>query len=313
MKNKKEKFLIYSFYRFVTLENIENIKNEFECFFKKKKMRGTILIAEEGLNGSLSGEENELIASINFIKQIIKIRKINLKINSNNYLPFNRLKIRLKKEIVTLGKGKINVNKSKGILVSPKDWDDIISNKDFKIIDTRNNFEIKIGSFKNAINPETNSFREFPEKFNKLNIDKKSKIAMFCTGGIRCEKASSYLKENGYKNIFQLNGGIINYLIYKKNRNLNKKSSWNGECFVFDDRVAIDRDLASGKYVQCYGCRGALTKKDTESKYYKKGVHCPHCFSLRTVKQKIRSETRQKQIDLNKKNNVNDNFQKIFE
>ena len=135
---------------------------------------------------------------------------------------------------------------------------------------------------------------------------------MFCTGGIRCEKASSYLKENGYKNIFQLNGGIINYLIYKKNRNLNKKSSWNGECFVFDDRVAIDRNLASGKYVQCYGCRGALTKKDTESKYYKKGVHCPHCFSLRTVKQKIRSETRQKQIDLNKKNNVNDNFQKIF-
>tara|TARA_Y100000816_G_scaffold72483_1_gene48644 strand:+ start:66 stop:1007 length:942 start_codon:yes stop_codon:yes gene_type:complete len=312
MKNKKEKFLLYSFYRFVSLENIKDIKNELESFFEKKMVRGTILVAEEGINGSLSGEEKELIASIKFIKKIIKIRKINLKINSNNYLPFNRLKIRLKKEIVTLGKGEINVNKSRGILVSPKNWDDIISNKDFKIIDTRNNFEIKIGSFKNAINPETNSFREFPEKFNMLNINKKTKIAMFCTGGIRCEKASSYLKENGYRNVFQLDGGIINYLIYNKNKNLNNKSSWNGQCFVFDDRVAIDKYLASGRYVQCYGCRGALTKKDTESEYYKKGVHCPHCFNLRTAKQKIRSETRQKQIDLNKKNNVNDNFQKVF-
>ena len=165
--------------------------------------------------------------------------------------------------------------------------------------------------FKNSIDPKCNSFREFPKIFKTLKIDKNEPIAMYCTGGIRCEKASSYLINQGYKNVIQLNGGIINYLHEMKNK--KKKNLWKGNCFVFDNRVAIDRNLKSGKYSQCHGCRHPITKEDMQSKKFKKGVHCPHCFNVRTKKQFKSSETRQKQIDIAEQNNLDHSFKKIYQ
>lgn len=300
MPNKIEKYSIYSFYRFVELYNINSIKKELEIYFSNKKIRGTILISGEGINGSLSGISNELEGAIKKIKIILNIRLLELKINENTFIPFKRLKIRIKKEIVTLGQGNLEIKKNRGIPVKPSQWDKIVNSNKFKIVDTRNKFEIDIGSFKNSINPNTDSFREFPEKFKKLKIDKDTKLAMFCTGGIRCEKASSFLKKQGYKNVYQLDGGILSYLNYK-NKSKVTVSTWKGDCFVFDDRVTINPKLKKGKYFQCFGCRSAITNEDIASKYYKKGVYCPKCYSIRTDKQKQRSEMRQKQLELNKK------------
>jgi UPF0176 protein len=219
------------------------------------------------------------------------------------------LKIRLKKEIVTIGDKTIKPEKFTGKHIDPIEWDKIINNKKYIIIDTRNDYEVKIGSFKNAINPKTNSFREFPKFIKKLNLEKKQPIAMFCTGGIRCEKASSFLLKNGYKDISQLDGGILNYLEIKKNK---KNTSWKGECFVFDNRVSVNKRLDKGIYEQCYGCRSPITKKDMKLKSYKKGATCKYCINLKT-KIKIKSSvTRQSQIDIAEKNHTNHSFRKIY-
>ena len=300
MANKIEKYSIYSFYRFIELYNISSIKKELEIYFSNKKIRGTILISSEGINGSLSGKSIELVEAVKKIKIVLNIRLLELKISKNKFIPFKKLKIRHKKEIVTLGQGNLEIKKNRGLPVKPGQWDKIVMSNEFKIIDTRNKFEIDIGSFKNSINPNTDSFREFPKKFKKLKIDKDAKLAMFCTGGIRCEKASSFLKKLGYKNVYQLDGGILSYLNYK-NKSKITESTWKGDCFVFDDRVTINSKLKKGEYSQCFGCRSAITNQDIASKYYKKGVYCPKCYSIRTDKQKQRSEMRQKQLELNKK------------
>ena len=300
MANKIEKYSIYSFYRFIELYNISSIKKELEIYFSNKKIRGTILISSEGINGSLSGKSIELVEAVKKIKIVLNIRLLELKISKNTFIPFKKLKIRHKKEIVTLGQGNLEIKKNRGLPVKPGQWDKIVMSNEFKIIDTRNKFEIDIGSFKNSINPNTDSFREFPKKFKKLKIDKDAKLAMFCTGGIRCEKASSFLKKLGYKNVYQLDGGILSYLNYK-NKSKITETTWKGDCFVFDDRVTINSKLKRGEYSQCFGCRSAITNQDIASKYYKKGVYCPKCYSIRTDKQKQRSEMRQKQLELNKK------------
>ena len=294
---KIDKFQIYTFYRFVSISNTKKIKNEIEDYIKKIKLRGTILLAEEGINGSISGQEKDLKNLIVFIKRILNIRKLEIKINKANFLPFNKIKIRLKKEIVSMGKNYIDTVQNTGKKISPKDWDHVINNKDYKIIDTRNKFEIAIGSFNNSINPKTQCFRDFPKNFQKLKIKKNSKIAMFCTGGIRCEKASSYLKQVGYENIFQLDGGILNYLDYK-HKSKNNESEWYGECFVFDNRVTVNEKLKMGKYSQCYGCRHPITKSDKKLKSYVKGVSCKYCYKLRTKQQLSRSLSRQIQINI---------------
>ena len=304
-------FKVYSFYRFIEIKNKIKIKNKIENFIINKKLRGTILIANEGINGSISGREVDLNLLLKFIKQLIKIRKIEIKINNVNYLPFNRIKIRIKKEIVSLGKGKIVKNKRKRNFINPSEWDDLIIQKDTVLIDLRNTYEIKIGSFRNSINPLTNSFRDFPKKFKKMNFKKDKKIAMYCTGGIRCEKASNYLSQEGYKNIFQLKGGIINYLDYlQKNK---KRTNWKGECFVFDNRVTINKKLKPGKYIQCHGCRAPITQKEAMSEMYMKGVTCPYCFNERSDKQKKSSMSRQKQINLAEIKNKKHPFSRITE
>ena len=292
---KNNELYIYSFYRFLKIKNKKSIKNSLDKYFKEKFLRGTVLIADEGINASISGKKEDLLDTLKLVKKLLNIRKLNIKINKNRILPFNRTKVRLKKEIVSLGQGKIDVNKFTGRLVHPSDWNKLIRKKDIKIIDTRNRYEINIGKFKDAINPKTTSFREFPNKLEKIGIKKNDNLAIYCTGGIRCEKASAYLKLKGYKNISQLDGGILNYLDYTKQN--KRKSLWQGDCFVFDNRVTVDKNLKKGKYLQCYGCRRPITKKDTLSVNYKKGVYCPYCFNSRSKKQKNSSLTRQNQID----------------
>tara|TARA_A100001015_G_scaffold320290_1_gene446129 strand:- start:6589 stop:7506 length:918 start_codon:yes stop_codon:yes gene_type:complete len=287
-------YKIISFYKFIKINNKTLLKKKMEIFLEGKLVRGTVLLANEGINGSLAGKEKDIDKIIEFIKKQLKIRKIKLKINDISYLPFNKTKIRLKKEIVSLGKGKIDVERLKGKLVSPSEWDNLIGNKNIITIDVRNNFEIDIGKFKNSINPNTNSFREFPREFRKLKLNKDTEIAMYCTGGIRCEKASAYLKSNGYNKIYQLDGGIIQYLNYIRDNRV--QSYWDGECFVFDDRVTINKNLEKGNYLQCYGCRHPITKNDTKLKSYEKGVSCKYCFSEKS-ETKIKSlRTRNVQI-----------------
>ncbi len=303
-----DKMFVYTFYRFKSLNSINKYKTVFDNFLLKRNIRGTILIANEGVNGSLSGSKKSLDEFVKFMKSYLNIRKLDLKINQTEFIPFKKMKVRLKKEIVSLGQGKINVNKFRGKLIEPKNWDNLISDKNTKIIDVRNEFEIGIGKFIGSINPKTKSFREFPKVFKKMKTKKDDKIAMYCTGGIRCEKLSAFLKKKGYENVYQLKGGIINYLKLKNEK--KEKSKWIGECFVFDDRVTIDKNLLKGNYIQCYGCRRPLTIKDVRCDTYRKGVHCPYCINERTEKQLKSSETRQSQIDISKKRNIDHAFKK---
>ena len=288
---------------------IKSIKIKLDKYLKDKLVLGTVLLANEGINGTISGTKKDLNEFIQLIKQTLKIRKLSIKVSQNKFIPFYRLKIRLKKEIVTIGDKTIKPEKFTGKYINPIKWDKIINNKKYIIIDARNDYEVSIGSFNNAINPKTKYFREFPKFIKKLNLKKNQPIAMFCTGGIRCEKASSYLLKNGYKDLSQLDGGILNYLEVKKN---DKNSSWQGECFVFDNRVSVNNKLDKGTYEQCYGCRHPITKKDMKLKSYKKGATCKYCIKTKT-KTKIKSSTtRQSQIDVAEKNNTNHSFRKIY-
>ena len=291
----KKKYNVFSFYRFLQINDKSKIKHLLDHYFLEKNIKGTILLANEGINGSIAGSIKDIELTLKFIKKLLKIRKLDPKINEVDFLPFNRIKVRLKKEIVSLGKGNINVQKLKGDLIEPSEWNLILEDKNTEVIDVRNSFEIKIGKFKHAINLNTNSFREFPKMLKKMNLKKNKKIAMYCTGGIRCEKASSYLKMEGYKNVVQLSGGILNYLAYTNNE--DTYSLWKGECFVFDNRVAVNKSLKKGRYIQCYGCRRPITKKETKSELYVKGVSCPYCFYERSDTQKKNSLMRQKQIE----------------
>ena len=295
-------YVIYTFYRFLKIRNKKYIKKKFDSYLKKMPLKGTILIADEGINASISGKEEQVFNFIKQIKKELKIKKIQPKINFTNFIPFNKMKIRIKKEIVSLGMGNFDIKKYTGKNVHPSEWDKIISKKKVKLIDTRNIYEINIGKFINSINPNTNNFREFPKKLSKINISKDDEVAMYCTGGIRCEKASAYLKLNGFTNVMQLEGGIINYLDFMNKKKNKSKSKWKGECFVFDNRVTINNNLSKGKFIQCFGCRNPITMKDTKLESYIKGVSCKYCYNKRSKLQKQRSISRQVQIELAKDN-----------
>jgi len=299
---KKDLFKVTAFYSFIDLSDLLQLKSEFTEFLKKQDMRGTMLIASEGINGTLAGKESSINEFKNFLKSKNLYEAKNFKTSHCEYDPFPRLKIKLKDEIVTIGNKLVDPKKIVGEYIPPEDWNQLIADEEVMVLDTRNTYEHSIGSFKNAIQPETTNFREFPAWLDQVEasgLDKNKKVAMFCTGGIRCEKASSLMRSKGFENIYQLQGGILNYL-----EKINEEESlWKGECFVFDDRVAINHKLKVGSYDMCHGCRMPITESDKNSEHYERGISCPNCFNMKTPDQKKRYAERQKQVDLAKLRN----------
>ncbi len=299
-------FIILGFYKFKNLKSLKRQKKILENFFSENDIRGNLIISKEGLNGTLSGKSKNIYKISKIIKNTFKIKKFDSESLSKSKLqPFHKPKIKIKKEVVPMGI-KINSNDKKNNHLEPSEWNNLIKNKNTLVLDARKPFEYEIGSFKNAVNPKVKNFREFPKYLSKLGKNKT--VAMFCTGGIRCEKASIYLKQRGFKNVFQLKGGILNYL--KKIK--KEESKWNGECFVFDNRVSLKHNLQEGSYIVCSGCRIPISNKQKRSKKYEEGVSCPRCYDTLTKSQVNRFRMRQKQILLAKKAGKKHKFQKEY-
>ena len=289
------KFKILSFYAFT---NVYDIRQKLK-FIKKEcednNINGLVILAKEGVNGTLSGFEKNLDRLIELLTNEVFKCDMNVKEAFSKTAPFARIKVKIKKEIVTFGVDNISSYKQRGRYVEPSEWNDLISKDDIVTIDTRNDYEVRIGSFKGSINPKTRSFKEFPRWWEENKNELKGKsIAMFCTGGIRCEKSTKYLLKDGVKNVYHLKGGILNYL-----KSQNKKNSlWEGECFVFDQRVSVDKDLNKGKSILCYACRVPLKPKDLINPKYEEGVSCPQCYNYTNDTRKNNFRERQKQIRL---------------
>ena len=296
-------FKVAAFYTFTDLLNLEELQMTFSQFLEKENIKGTILLAHEGVNGTVAGTETSIDQFKKFLQSNNLYQSQNFKTSTCAKDPFPRLKVKLKDEIVSIGNELADPVKTVGEYVQPQDWNNLISQEDVLVLDTRNTYEFSIGTFKKSIQPETTNFREFPdwlEGIESKGLDKSKKVAMFCTGGIRCEKASSLMKAKGFKNIYHLQGGILNYLEKIDEEN----SLWNGECFVFDDRVALNHNLEVGSYDMCHGCRMPISEADKLEDEYVKGVSCTNCFNTKTPDQKKRYADRQKQIDLAKLRNV---------
>ena len=296
-------YKIFGFYKFKKIKNIKLLKKNLKNFIEEEQVRGAIIISIEGVNGTISFKPTKYKKVKNRILNLLNIRKLdNENISYYKYQAFKKGKIKIKKEVVPIGM-KLNkiVTKNK---IEPKDWNKFILKKETVLIDTRKNFEFKVGTFKGSINPELNNFRDFPRYFKTLKKDQN--IGMFCTGGIRCEKASAYLKKKGFKNVYQLKGGIINYL-----DNVKKKDSlWSGDCFVFDNRVSIKHGLKPGNLKICPGCRNPIKLSERKSNFYEQGVSCPNCYNNLTNSQKQRFRMRQKQILTAKKHGKKYFFQR---
>ncbi len=283
---------LISFYKFVKILNPIDNKLIFKKFLIDNKLKGSIIFSFEGINGSIAGKQSNIELLSNFLKKKFLFDEFdNINECVVDFIPFKKAKIKIKKEVVPLNE-LFNDNKYKfQNRVEPEDWNKLILSNDVTVVDVRKSFESEIGTFEKAINPKINDFRKFPEYFEKLSSDKDKKIAMFCTGGIRCEKAASYLFKRGFKNVYQLKGGILNYL----NKISSKKSLWNGECFVFDERITVVNNSKIGNYLMCAGCRTPISKKDIQSPKYEKDVSCPKCFDKLTEKQKYRFRMRASQ------------------
>ena len=299
-----DKYIISTFYKFLVLENYKELKIKFDKSLSKTNIKGTILLANEGVNGTIAGSESDLKKFFLYIDKFIQFKDITPKFSSSNKNPFLRMKVRLKKEIVTIGIPEVSPSNHVGKYLNVEEWNEFLNESDSMIIDTRNNYEVSIGTFKNSINPKIKSFRDFPKWVQKNLIDKKvskkSKIGMFCTGGIRCEKSTSYLKQLGFENVFHLDGGILKYLENVK----SDENEWKGECFVFDYRVSLNNSLEKGEYEMCYACRMPLSKENKKNKHYLKGQSCEYCYDQTTIKQKKRFNEREKQIKLSKVKNL---------
>ena len=299
-------FTVLGFYKFKKFDLLNKKKIYFQKLFIENNINGTLILSKEGINGSISGKSLNISYINKKIRSYLKFSKFDsVNLSKCIFQPFHKPKIKIKKEVVPMGL-KITPRIKKNNHLSPSKWNNLIRNKNTFVLDARKSFEYEVGTFKKSINPKVNHFREFPKYLNKL--DKKKPIAMFCTGGIRCEKASVYLGLKGFKNVFQLKGGILNYL-----KNTNKKNSlWKGECFVFDNRVSVKHNLAVGSYTICSGCRIPISSKDKKSKKFEAGVSCPRCYDTLTSAQKSRFRMRQKQIILAKKAGKKHIFQKEF-
>jgi UPF0176 protein len=296
-------FKISAFYKFFSVNQPSSLQKKILNKLSNLLIKGTILVSKEGINGTISSHNHyDLDRSINFLKTIGGFDSFDVKYSFSDKDPFIRLKVKLKDEIVSIGDATIDPTKIVGEYVQPEDWNHLISQEDVLVLDTRNTYEVSIGTFKKSVQPKTTNFREFPDWLESLEssgIDKNKKVAMFCTGGIRCEKASSLMKAKGFSSIYHLEGGILNYMEKVDEKN----SLWQGECFVFDDRVALNHNLEVGSYDMCHGCRMPITQADKLEPEYERGVSCPNCFNKKTPDQKKRYADRQKQVDLAKLRN----------
>lgn len=289
--------VVCAMYKFVTLDNFESLREPLHNTMTENGVKGTLLLAREGINGTVSGTREGIDNLLNWLKQDERLADISYKESYEQTQPFYRTKVKLKKEIVTMGVEGIDPKRVVGTYVKPADWNALISDPDVVLVDTRNDYEVGIGTFKGAIDPETKTFREFPQ-YVKDNLDPKKhkKVAMFCTGGIRCEKSTAYMKEQGFDEVYHLEGGILKYLEEVP----KEESMWEGECFVFDNRVTVDHDLKPGQYDQCHACRRPITEADKQSEHYVRGVSCPHCIDEYSETQRERFRQRERQVQIAK-------------
>ena len=300
-------FKVFGFYKFIKVKSLKKNKDFLQKFLISNHIRGTIIITKEGLNGTISGSVKDIDKTTKKLKSLFSFKLFDSSNESKSkFQPFHKPKVKIKKEIVPMN---LIINPKERNMKShldPKDWNKLIKNKETHIIDTRKPFEYKVGTFKRSVNPNVTNFRDFPKYLNKLKKNKP--VAMFCTGGIRCEKTSVYLKKKGFKNIYQLNGGILNYL----NKIKKNESLWKGECFVFDNRISLKHGLKLGSYSMCSGCRMPISSKDKRSKKYEEGVSCSNCHDKLTKTQKSRFRMRQSQIYKAKQSGKKYIFQKEF-
>ena len=300
-------FTVFGFYKFKKSNFLKKNKEFLQREILKNNISGTIILSQEGINGTIAGKRGNISQIIKSLKKVLNFKDFDSKnMSQSHFQPFHKGKIKIKNEVVPLGL-KINSNNKKlNRYISGKSWNKLISNKETLVVDVRKPFEYDVGTFKNSINPNIQNFRDFPKYLKK--IDKAKPVAMFCTGGIRCEKASIFLKRKGFKNVFQLKGGILNYL----NKIEKKDSLWKGECFVFDNRVSLKHKLKQGTYSVCSGCRKPFSLKAKKSNKYEEGVSCPRCYDTLSNSQKTRFRMRQNQINLAKKAGRKHKFQKEF-
>lgn len=290
-------YVVSALYKFVTLENFEQLRQPLLNVMEENEVYGTLLLALEGINGTISGSQTGITNVLNWLSSDTRLAGFSHKESYADNAPFKRSKVKLKKEIVTMGVEGIDPLQVVGTYVKPKDWNALISDPDVILVDTRNDYEIEIGTFKNALDPKTKTFREFPQYVaDNLDPAKHKKVAMYCTGGIRCEKSTAYLKEQGFEEVYHLEGGILKYLEEVP----QEETLWEGECFVFDDRVAVDHQLNKGQYDQCHACRMPITEADKTREQYKKGVSCHHCLDNVSDEQRARYAEREKQMTLAK-------------
>lgn len=287
--------VVAALYKFVALEDFHEMREPLLDACLGAGTRGTLLLAHEGINGTIAGTREGVDQVLEYLRADPRLVDIDHKESLDDHMPFYRMKVKVKKEIVTMGVQGIDPNQRVGTYVKPRDWNDIVNDPDVLLIDTRNDYEYGIGTFRGALDPHTTTFREFPE-YVRTHLDpgKQKKVAMFCTGGIRCEKASAFMLNEGFEEVYHLQGGVLKYLEEVP----EEESTWEGECFVFDNRVAVNHRLEKGQYDQCYGCRHPITEQDKLSDKYQKGVCCPRCFDQLTPEKIARFRERQKQVEL---------------
>lgn len=290
-------FVVIAFYKFVPLQDFASLQSAYYKACRTNDVRGTILLAHEGINGMLAGPREGIEAVLKFMRDDGRLADLEHKESYCEEMPFKRLRVRLKREIITMGDPSIDPLEQVGAYVEPEDWNALISDPEVTLVDTRNDYEVNLGTFKGALDPDTATFREFSAYVSQnLDPSKHKKVAMFCTGGIRCEKATAYMLREGFEEVYHLKGGILKYLEEVPAAD----SLWEGECYVFDDRVSLDHELSPGTYGACHGCGKPLAPEDMTSPLYEPGVTCPRCYDILTDAQKASFRERQRQIELAK-------------
>jgi UPF0176 protein len=287
--------VVAALYHFTRLDDFQALQKPLLDTMLALDVKGTLLLAHEGINGTVAGTQDSVDKLLSRIRSDIRLVNVDAKFSFDDSMPFYRTRVKLKKEIVTMGVEDIDPINSAGTYVKPEDWNALISDPEMVLVDTRNNYESAIGTFKNSIIPNTTSFREFPDfSAKELSNFKQRKVAMFCTGGIRCEKSTAYLKQQGFEEVYHLQGGILKYLEVVP----EAESLWEGECFVFDNRVTVNHALEKGSYDQCHACRLPITEEDKQNEKYQQGVSCASCYDEKTDAERLRFMEREKQVQL---------------